>query len=312
MPNEELKHEFIAYRIQERIDRNSLKQTTVDSWLDCIYKKEVEYNKDAAEFSYDEAVSLFKSKTYRAVNALQNMATFMRQYTDYALSHGLKNKDGNVYKTISKKVLEECLASETTGELLTKEELVKIQNGMRNAVDRAILECLFIGISGKNLVDLTSLNERQLDLDTGILTLTGGRTVQLDSRQVRMLQDAFDETEMDSYQPGAKSSVVEGRGYLCKTKPNSYQEQTEDRKFRWVLRRMVIWREHFHIDVLTMKSVAMSGIVHELKIGAKNTNCSLREYLRTEEGKSIAERFGYTSEHYIDVVANKVGVYFKE
>ena len=105
MLNQNLKQDFIKYCIQERIDRNTLKQTTLDSWLDCIDKKETEYNKYAAEFSHDEAVALFKSKTYRAVNALQNMASFMRKYADYALSNGLQNKDGNVYKGITKNIL---------------------------------------------------------------------------------------------------------------------------------------------------------------------------------------------------------------
>jgi hypothetical protein len=85
-----------------------------------------------------------------------------------------------------------------------------------------------------------------------------------------------------------------------------YKEANDERKFRWVLRRMVIWREYFDIPVLTMKSVSLSGLVHAVKEGMKETNLNLRDYLKSEHGKQLAITWGFKAFDYVNVIYEKV------
>ena len=306
MYNPDFKNSFIETCLGERIHRGSVSVTSVRAWFSFTERFEEELNKDAAFFSRDEAVAMFKAWSSRSVSSLQNMASVMRKYAEFCSGE-------NAYKELTKTVLKsECLAAEATkGALLTREDITRIQSGMRNAVDKAILECLFIGISGKQLMDLTDLCASQLDNLNGILTLQSGKTVHLTRAQVSLLEAAFEENESHSYYIGQASCPVDGVGFLCKKKPNAVKADTPERKFRWIQRRFAIWQEYFDLPVLTMKSVAMSGLVHEIRSGMCKTGLSLRDFLKSETGRTVAAKFDFTSESYVSVVYDKVKIYFE-
>ena len=308
------KDAFIHTVLQERLDRGTITMTTLTAWFKAVDKIEQKYGKDAACFTYDEAIDLFKSWESRSLSSLQNMASIMRKYTDYIIGADPELRGcENIYFKITKDVLRsECLKENAAeNSLLTREDITRIQNMMLNAVDKAILECLFMGIAGKQLTDLTGLNKRQLNTETGVVTLESGKEIKLTSKQCEMLNAAFDESESISYLDG-QVSPVDGIGYLCKKKANAKKADTPERKFRWVQRRFAIWQTEFKLPVLTMKSVAMSGFVHELKTALSNNGMSLRQFLRSSDGKQLAERYGYTNGEYVNIVMDKVGVYFKE
>lgn len=310
----ERKDAFIHTVLQDRLDRGTITMTTLKAWFKVVDKIEQKYNKDAASFTYDEAIDLFKSWESRSLSSLQNVASIMRKYTDYitGVEPELRGSE-NIYFKITKDVLRsECLKKNAAeNNLLTREDITRIQNSMLNMVDKAILECLFIGIAGKQLTDLTGLNKDQLEVNTGVVTLESGKEIQLTPEQCNMLIAAFQEDESISYLDG-QVSPVDGVGYLCKKKANAKKPDTPERKFRWVQRRFAIWQTHFELPVLTMKSVAMSGLVHELKMALSATGMSLNRFLKTSDGEQLAQKYGYTNREYVTILMDKVGVYFKE
>ena len=308
------KDAFIHTVLQDRLERGTITMTTLRAWFKAVAAIEQKYSKDAACFTYEEAVDLFRSWKSRSLSSLQNMASIMRKYTDYiSRSEPELCVCYNVYVKMTKDVLRsECLAEKAAeNSLLTREDITRIQNRMLNAVDKAILECLFIGIAGKQLTDLTGLNKDQLDVKTGVVTLESGKQIQLTHEQCEMLTNAFNEDESISYLDG-QVSPVDGVGYLCKKKANAKKPDTPERKFRWVQRRFAIWQTHFDLPVLTMKSVAMSGLVHELKLALSANGMSLNRFLKTSDGEQLAARYGYTNREYVTILMDKVGVYFKE
>jgi len=291
---------FFREKLQSRIENGSLSATMVNTLFQDVLKAEDKFGKDAAFFTVDEILEMLKAKESRSVGTLQNYVVILKQYADPI-------NPMNDYQLINKKMLAGCVArKKADGSLITREKLDEMQGKMLNAVDKAIMECLFIGIAGKNLEDLTSLCQNQLDSSTGVLTLASGKTVQLTQTQQAMLQAAFDETVLDSYGAEQKSSTVGGLGRLYKRKPNAQKPETADRKFRWVMRQFDIWCENFGYPYLTMKSVVTSGLVHELKLGMEQTGLSLRDYLKTDAGQKLAARYDYTNSYYMDVIANKV------
>lgn len=308
MYNESQKKEYIETCLWERIENKTLSLTSVNATFKFTEEYEEQYGKDVAFFSEEELLTMLKAKGSRSLTSLQNTVSFLRQYASYVLGPNLDNG----YKGITKDKLQRCVAEEKAGKaLLSREDVDSLQQKMLNAVDKAILECLFIGVSGKNLEDLTYLSQEQLDTESKTLTLTSGKVFHLSERQCQLLIDAFSETENVSYQGDQESVPVSGFGRLYKERCNVLSGDTPDRRFRWVLRRVVIWKDYFGLAVLTMKTIAMSGLVHELKQGMASTGLGLRDYLKTAEGKSLAQRYGYTSDaHYVDIIMDKVKKYF--
>lgn len=308
MYNERQKMEYIETRLRERIENKTLSLTSVNATFKFTEEYEEQYGKDVALFSEEELLTMLKAKGSRSLASLQNMVSFLRQYAAYVLGPS----PNNGYKEITKDKLQCCVAEEKVEKaLLSREDLDRLQRKMLNAVDKAILECLFIGISGKNLEDLTYLSQEQLDPERMTLTLTSGEVFHLSERQCQLLIDAFNETENISYLGDHERVIVSGNGRLYKERSNVLVGDSSDRRFRWVLRRVMIWRDYFGLPVLTMKTIAMSGLVHELKQGMAITGLALREYLKTPAGKSLAQRYGYTSDaHYVDIILDKVRKYF--
>lgn len=297
---QEQMEQFIQGKLQNRMNEGSLSATTVKKLFQHALDYEDKFGKEAADFSVNEILEMLRAKESRSVGTLQNYMVILKQYADPI-------NPMNDYQRISKEMIEKCVAQDkVTLSIITREELDDIQSKMLNAVDKAIMECLFMGVGGKNMEDLTNVRQNQLNNGTGILTVASGKQFLLTQRQFDMLQAAFDEEVMTSYGVEKQSFPVDEKGRLYKRKPNAYTKENADRRFRWLQRQFAIWCEEFNRPHLTMKSVATSGLIHELQKGMRKFDGTLRNYLRTNEGRELAERYGYTNDHYVDIIANKV------
>ena len=98
---------------------------------------------------------------------------------------------------------------------------------------------------------------------------------------------------------------LQGKGKLFKERDNAYAEDSDDKRFRMVYRKIQVIREHVSIKELTMKNISASGFVYCLRKQLNNTCLELKEYLRTESGEQLMERYGYNSEFRIDNIIHR-------
>lgn len=306
MYKEVQKEEFISYYLRSRV----IGENTPRTIFAFTEKFERTKGKDVSTFTKEEILEMLKAKKYRAVYSVQNMTVLLKHYTEYAKGMGREFIENNNYKDITKDEMQACLDENAVNSLiLSREDVNDIQDGMLNYTDKAILECLFSGIAGHHLIDLTSLSYKSLNQKTKQLRLTDGKIVPISQKLCDLLIRAFEETEMISYGETMRVSKMSGAGNLYKEKANAYKEANEERKFRWVLRRVVIWREHFGIPVLTMKTISLSGLVHAITEGMKATELPLRDYLKSEYGKQLAMVWGFKAFDYVNVIYEKVRWY---
>ena len=303
MYKEVQKEEFISYYLRSRV----IGENTPRTIFAFTEKFERLKGKDVSTFTKEEILEMLKAKKYRSVYSVQNTTVLLKHYTEYAKGMGREFIENNNYKDITKDEMQACLDENAVNSLvLSREDVNDIQDNMLNYTDKAILECLFSGIAGHHLIDLTSLSYKSLNQKTKQLRLTDGRIVPISQKLCDLLIRAFEETEMVSYGETMRVSKMSGVGNLYKEKANAYKEANEERKFRWVLRRVVIWREHFSIPVLTMKTISLSGLVHAVKEGMNETGLSLRDYLKSEYGKQLATIWGFKAFDYVNVIYEKV------
>ena len=208
------------------------------------------------------------------------------------------------YDNITIERLKPCVPKDSN-KFLSREEIIEIEDQLYNWTDKAILECLWEGISGPSMNDLVRINKDMVDSEEKILYFSDGRLVELTDRLHELLTKAFDETEYMCYGATLRVKKLIGAGRLYKERDNAHAADTDDRNFRWVYRKVQNFRDHVGIPGLTMKNIHISGMYHYLCQGMQETGLDLKNFLRSEGGKNLAKKYGFHSESYVDNLTHR-------
>ena len=303
MYNEVVKQDFIKDYMRARV----VMQTTLTGLFNKVEKFEIEKQKDCCEFSLNDILEMFSRFDARSVNVLENSVTYLRAYGNYMVYH--QHTMENNYIPVTKDMLAECIDPEIIKQkFLSKTEIDELVAQLFNYSDKALIIGLFNGISGKNMEDLVSLREDMLSDDGKVLILNSGKSIEIDEEFREILLKAFAEDELISMGETMKVRKVNGVGRLYKEGLNAIPEVefSGDKCFRYVYRRIMLIRDYFGIEILTMKTIQASGLKHTLEKNLKKTKLSLREFLKTEKGEAISCRYGYNSKNYVDVISDKM------
>lgn len=300
MYNKETKEGFCKDYLRSRI----IQKTTLYALFKKTASFEEKLEKDCSEFTKDEVIQMFHDFKSKSIYVLLNNNTILKAYCAYIkYYHELKTEVA--YENITIDDLKPCVA-ESKNRLITREDLTEIKNELLNNVDKCILELLWEGVSGNSMCDITGLCEEQLDHKKRQLHFTDGRVLNLTDQLYEDIVAAFKQTEYLCYGESLRVKKLEGYGRLYKARDNANGElDSEDRRFRWIYRKVQIFRDHVGMPWLTMKIIGNSGFAHYLKLGMEKTGLEMKEYLKTEEGKDLACRYGYDSKYSLDNIVHK-------
>lgn len=259
---------------------------------------EEKLNKDVSQFTRKEILDMFAQFRAKSVNSLLNYAIILKHYS--RLMRG-----ENEYESITKADVVD-LIDKSGNILLSREELDDIEAQLLNWSDKAIVELLWEGISGKNMIDIYSISEECIQ---GDMLCVNGKEFYMTNRLKELLPKAFAETEIMSYGNTMRIVEVEGKGRLYKERANTRGVDSDDQKFRYFYRRIQIFREYLDIPGLTMKNLSASGMFYYIQLGIKETGLALREFLKTSKGKELAIQYGFAEDYYVDTIAQKYEQY---
>lgn len=259
---------------------------------------EEKLNKDVSQFTREEILDMFAQFRAKSVNSLLNYAIILKHYS--RLMRG-----ENEYESITKADVVD-LIDKSGNILLSREELDDIEAQLLNWSDKAIVELLWEGISGKNMIDIYSVSEECIQ---GDMLCVNGKEVYMTNRLKELLPKAFAETEIMSYGNTMRIVEVEGKGRLYKERANTRGVDSDDQKFRYFYRRIQIFREYLDIPGLTMKNLSASGMFYYIQLGIKETGLAPREFLKTSKGKELAIQYGFAEDYYVDTIAQKYEQY---
>ena len=201
-------------------------------------------------------------------------------------------------------LLKPCVPKDSN-KFLSREEIIEIEEQLYNWTDKAILECLWEGISGPSMIDLVNINTSMVDLQEKLIYFPNGKIIQLTDRLFKFLIKAFDETEYMCYGESLRVKKLIGIGNLYKERDYAYATDSNDKYFRWVYRKVQNFREHVGIPGLTMKNIHISGMYHYLCKGMQETGLDLKSFLKSDDGKKLAEKYGFRSESYVDNLTHR-------
>lgn len=300
MYNENLKEGFIKDYMRTRV----VALTSLYSLFRKVEPYEQKFDKDCSEFTEEEILQMYKEFEARSHNVLLNYNVILKAYCAWKRHyHGLENDIA--YENITTDMARSLIPDEAK-RVLTREEVTEIEDQLYNWADKAVVELLFTGVAGKNMEDIYAVSEECVK---GDLLIVNGKEFPLTDRLKELLPKAFSEIETTSYGDTMKIVPVNGMGRIYKERANARGIDTDDAKFRYFYRRIQLFRNYLGISGLTMKNIAASGLWHCLNCGMKETNLDLRSFLRTEAGKKIAIRYGFSQDYYVENVYAKYEQY---
>lgn len=297
MFNEEQKETFIKEYLRSKV--------VAETSLYAVFKKtepfEKKLDKDASTFVRDEILDMLKKFKAKSINSLLNYVIILKHYSRYVIGA----IGTNAYESIGKADVVD-LIDKDGNVLLSREEVDEVEAQLLNWSDKAIVELLWNGVSGKNMDDLVSVSAECVQ---GNFLVVNGKEFSMTDRLKELLPKAFAEEEIMSYGNTMRIIEVNGRGRLYKERGNARGIDTPDSRFRWVYRRIQIFRDYLDIPGLTMKNVSSSGMLYYLQHGIKETGLELREFLKTPKGKKLAVQYGFSEDYYVDSIAQKYEQY---
>jgi hypothetical protein len=299
MYQSEMKEGFIQDYMRSRV----VAKTSLYSLFKKIMPYEEELNKDCSQFTKEEILSIFKDFKAKSVYVLMNYNAILKAYCAWMKYY--QNLESEVaYELITIDLLRPLVLKNANG-ILSRQDITDIEEQAYNWTDKAIIECLWEGLSGNSMRDLVGIERKMIDDKTKQLHFPDGRVFDLTERLYELLLKTFDETEYVCYGQSIRVKKLEGVGKLYKERDNAYAMDTDDKFFRWVYRKIMNIRKHVGIDGLTMKNISISGMCHYLREGMEQTGLDLKSFLRTEMGEKLMNKYGYYSEHRIDNVAHR-------
>lgn len=290
------KEEFIKEYMTVRV----VAKTSLYSLFKKVKTYEDRYNKDCSEFSEEEILQMYEGFQARSKFTVLNYNVILKAYCAW-INYNEGKADENSYNNITADMIAQLIPKDAN-KLLSRDEIDDIEDQLYNYMDRAIIELLFIGVAGKNMEDLYSVSAECVK---GDVLVVNGKEFPMTDRLKKILPKAFAETEIMSYGESLRVVQVNGKGRIYKERSNARGVDSEDARFRYFYRKIQLYRQYLDIPGLTMKNIAASGLWHYLQLGMEATGLDLRGYLRTEQGKNLAMRYGFTEDYYVDHVCAK-------
>ena len=299
MYNSEMKEGFIEDYLRSRV----VARTSLYGLLRKTEPFEERHKKDCSQFNQEEVLEMYTEFKAKSVYVLMNYNTTLKAYCAW-IQYYRKECTTDSYDKITIELLKPCVP-EDRNKFLSREEMNSIEDQLYNWTDKAIVECLWEGISGPSMLDLVNIDKTMIDTQDKAIYFQDGRRVQLTDRLYNFLFHAFDEIEYMCYGESLMVKKLNGTGKLYKERDNAHAADSNDKAFRWVYRKIQNFREHVGISGLTMKNIHISGMYHYLIQSMQETGLDLKSFLRSYEGKKLAEKYGFHSEFYVDNLSHR-------
>lgn len=296
MYNEMLKEGFIKDYMRTRV----VAQTSLYSLFRKVEPYEEELNKDCSEFTEKEILKMYAEFKARSHYVLLNYNVILKAYCAWR-KHYYKTESDIAYDSITTDMAR-ALIPEDAKRVLSREEVTEIEDQLYNWTDKAIIEALFEGLSGNSMRDLTGIDLHMIDQDAKQLILPDGRMFDLTDRLCDLLVKACREDEYVCYGDTLKVKKLIGINKIYKERDNAHAADSDDKFFRWVYRKIMNCRKFVGIDGLTMKNLQTAGMTYYLQQGMEKTGLGIKEFLLTDDGAKLMDKYNYFSEHRVDNV----------
>lgn len=291
-------------------------ESTTRATLNRAVEFEYKFNKPFYQFTTEEALEMYKSIHAISIVSLQNNNLVLKHAARW-FAHNGKKTANDAYEAMTKELLGGVVDTEKQKSMiLSREDLNNLQGNLLNAVDRAILEMLFLGAGGFWLKELTFLDSSQVDKKNNMIYLKTGKTIPVSDEVCDLLKEAFKEDELVSLGTTARISRVTGP-WLYKIRFNALSDNSDynseediERRYRFIQRRLALISQDLDVK-LTSGGLQSSGLLWHIQQKLNELDCDFREFVKTKSAQKLAQRYDIKSEFYGQILLEKFDSYFK-
>ena len=311
--NEQEIEDFLAEYQRSKVIIESTVRATLNRAVEFEYK----FNKPFYQFTTAEALEMYKSIHAVSAVSLQNNNLILKHASKW-FAHCGKEAANDTYETMTKELLSGVVdVNKQKSMILSREDIDNLQGNLLNAIDRAILEMLFLGAGGLWLKELTFLDQSQVDRKNNMIYFKTGKTIPVSDEVCDLLTEAFNEDELMSLGTTARVSKVTGR-WLYKIRCNALSDNSDwnndedvQRRYRFIQRRLMLISQDLGVK-LTSGGVQSSGLLWHIQQKLNELGCDFREFVKTKSAKKLARQYDIMSdEFYSQILLDKFSAYFE-
>lgn len=325
MYNQEIKEKYLASLSSET------NELLIVSVLSRVGKYESSLEKDVGEFSKAEVESFLLGMKKAKARTLYNYSSILRNYVTWYKQNIKQGEHNNIWKFTTKE-LEDKLSQQTgvskkldskqyikenkvirdKDTLFSKDAIDYIVSIQKEPVHKLIIYSLYHGISGKSLIELTTLSQSSiinqtewqlLDLDGDIIT--EGRKIQVPEYLTELLVQSCNSYQMEEvfsykgslrkrerklYGPyGIKVAVEENEIMTLGSKCTEIWVKNHYRLIQNRLDNVILFGENIS---LTTSILLTSGFINTVKMYGEMFNLTPNEVLSHPCFEKISRQYG--------------------
>lgn len=291
-------------------------ETTVRATLNRALEFEHKFNKPFYKFTIEEIMEMYKSRHTISDRSLQNVNLSLKHAARWIMDY--KNLSGdNAYENVTKELILSCIDTvKRKNMILTRDDLIDIQDNLLNWTDKAILFLLFEGVGGHMLKELMFMDWNQVSSKDLKIYFRNGKIINITTEKYELLRNAFQEEELISFGTTSRISKVKSLG-IYKARFNALSDNDNitdpddvERRYRFCQRRLILISKDLGIQ-LTSGGIQTSGLLYYLKRGVRESGLTFREYVKTQEAKELARRYDILTSLYSQILIDKFEEYFQ-
>lgn len=272
--NEELKNAYL-----ETIDNKHTFYV-----FEAMFKKtkssEQFFDKDLLTFNLEQLEFVFKNFSPATVNSASNLKSRIKNYIDWGIKNGHRQNNSNpLHATVG---WERQFVDEITERHLSAERIKEILNEVPNYQDKALVQCIFEGISGRGLSELMNLKYEDIDFDNKIIHVIDDkdneREVNVSDISLSYLDKAYHEKTYVNILSGVQQSLMDCGEHVFKNNTGTNSKHNGVTKTT-LPKRLARIKEKFHLDEFSTSSISESGqIKYAADLYKENKKVDRHEY----------------------------------
>lgn len=250
---------------------------------------EMLYEKDLYSFNLQQIEEVMKNINPATRNSVRNNKSRIRLYIVWAIQNGRRVNNINPLAGVTSE-WEDRFLDTTTERYLSSSDIHDLIDSLFNAQDKALIQCIFEGITGRAMSELLSLNVKNINWDKNIVKVKDAKTneyrsVKVSDRCLRLIQSAYEEKTYLAEDTETEKDLIDFEGNVFK---NTVWKNTKNREVSLgtLRKRLYIIKEKYGLDALSVQTICESG---RIKMAADLYK--ERNKLETDEFKEIATHY---------------------
>lgn len=247
------------------------------------------YQKDLYSFSLLQIEDVMRNVNPATINSATNTKSRIATYITWAIRNGRRVNNINPIQGTTFEWQEQFI-DKSVKRHLSDHEIYEIVEGLYNAQDQALIQCLYEGIMGMGLSELLSMRASKIDWENNIVTVKDDRyeeerNVKVSDRCIKFIENAYKQTTYLSENTENEKELIEYQDFIFK---NVKWRASKFNKINMsgLARRLAVIKETYDLEEFHSNTISESG-----RIKMAYDICKTKGKLEKEDFEKIGDRF---------------------